>query len=76
VGDLVCKTILLVGTKDHKFEKWSLSWKGPYTIVKVITGNSYMLKMLQGEHLPRALNGRYFKKILPTCMAGHLSSKG
>jgi hypothetical protein len=24
VGDLVWKTILLVGTKDHKFKKWSL----------------------------------------------------
>jgi hypothetical protein len=39
VGDLVWKTILPVGTKDHKFGKWSPSWEGPYTIVKVITGN-------------------------------------
>jgi hypothetical protein len=44
--------------------------------VKVITENSYMLKTLQGEHLPRALNGRYLQKILPKCMAGRLSSKG
>jgi hypothetical protein len=66
VGDLVWKTILPVGTKDHKFRKWSLSWKGPYTIVKVITGNSYMLKTLRGEHLPRAINGRYLKKYYPT----------
>jgi hypothetical protein len=62
VGDLVWKTILHVSTKDHKFGKWSPSWEGPYTIVKVITGNSYMLKTLRGEHLPRALNGRYMKK--------------
>jgi hypothetical protein len=62
VGDLVWKTILPVGTKDHKFGKWSLSWEGPYTIMKVITENSYMLRMLRGEHLPRALNGRYLKK--------------
>jgi hypothetical protein len=61
VGDIVWKTILPIGTKDHKFKKWSPSWKGQYTVVKVITGNSYMLKMLQGEHLPRALNGRYLK---------------
>jgi hypothetical protein len=66
VGDLVWKTILPVGTKDHKFEKWSPSWEGPYTIVKVITGNSYMLRMLWGEHLPRALNGRYLKKYYPS----------
>jgi hypothetical protein len=32
VGDLVWKTILPVGTKDHKFGKWSLSWEGPYTM--------------------------------------------
>jgi hypothetical protein len=75
VGELVWKTILPVGTKDHKFRKWSPSWEGPYTIVKVITENSYMLNTLRGEHLPRALNGRYLKKILPKCMAGRLSSK-
>jgi hypothetical protein len=31
---------------------------------------------LQGEHLPRALNGRYLEKILLECMVGRLSSKG
>jgi hypothetical protein len=66
VGDLVWKTILHVNTKDHKFRKLSLSWEGPYTIVKVIIGNSYMLKTLRGEHLPRALDGRYFKKYYPS----------
>jgi hypothetical protein len=66
VGDLVSKIILPVGTKDHKFGKWSPSWEGPYTIVKLITGNSYMLKTLWGEHLPRALNGRYLKKYYPS----------
>jgi hypothetical protein len=46
VGDLVWKTILPLGIKDHKFGKWSPSWEGPYTIVKVITITSYMLKTL------------------------------
>jgi hypothetical protein len=46
VGDLVWKTILPLGIKDHKFGKWSPSWEGPYTIVKVITRTSYMLKTL------------------------------
>jgi hypothetical protein len=46
LGDLVWKTISPISTKDHKFGKWSPSWEGPYTIVKVITGNSYMLKTL------------------------------
>jgi hypothetical protein len=30
VGDMLWKTILPLKTKDHKFYKWSLSWKGPY----------------------------------------------
>jgi hypothetical protein len=34
--------------------------------VKVSTENSYMLKILRGEHLPRALNGRYLKKYYPS----------
>jgi hypothetical protein len=66
VGDLIWKTILPDSTKDHKFGKWSLSCEGPYTIVKVITENSYMLKTLRGEYLSRALNGRYMKKYYPS----------
>jgi hypothetical protein len=66
VGDLVSKTILPVGTMDHKFGKWSPSWEGSYTIMKVITGNYYMLRTLRGEYLPRALNGRYLKKYYPS----------
>jgi hypothetical protein len=46
VGGLVWKAILPIGIKDHKFGKWSPSWKGTYTIVKVIIGNFYMLKTL------------------------------
>jgi hypothetical protein len=61
-GDLIWKTILPVSTRDHKFRKWSPSREGTYTIVKVITENSYLLKTLQGKHLPRALNGRYLEK--------------
>eukprot|EP00267_Zea_mays_P035581 XP_008671696.1 uncharacterized protein LOC103649133 [Zea mays] len=32
VGDLVWKTILPLRSGDRKFEKWSLSWEGPYKI--------------------------------------------
>ena len=66
VGELVWKTILPLGTKSNKFGKWSPSWEGPYKIVKVIFGNSYMVETMQGEHLPRALNGRYLKKYYPS----------
>jgi len=44
VGELVWKTILPLGTKSNKFGKWSPSWEGPYKIVKVIFGNSYMVE--------------------------------
>ena len=66
VDDLVWKTILPLGAKDNKFEKWSLNWEGPYKIMKVVTGNLYMMESLQGTHLPRALNGKYLKKYYPS----------
>ena len=34
VGDLVWKIILPIGTKDHKFGKWSPSREGPSKTVK------------------------------------------
>ena len=66
VGDLVWKTILPLGMKSNKFGKWSSSWEGPYKIIKVISGNSYMMETMQGESLPRAINGRYLKKFYPS----------
>ena len=66
VGDLVWKTILPLGTKSNKFSKWSPSWEGPCKIIKVIYRNSYMMETVQGEHLPRAINGRYLKKYYPS----------
>ena len=58
VGELVWKTILPLGTKSNKFGKWSPSWEETYKIIKVIFGNSYLVETMQGECLPRALNGR------------------
>jgi hypothetical protein len=66
VGELVWKTILPLRTKDINFGKWSPSWEGPYNIVKVIVGNSYMMESFQGTRLPRALNGWYLKKYYPS----------
>ena len=66
VGELVWKTILPLGTKSNKFGKWSPSWEGPYKIVKIIFGNSYMVETMQGERLPRALNVGYLKKYYPS----------
>jgi hypothetical protein len=66
VGDLVGKTILPIGSKSNKFGKWSPSWEGSYKIIKVCSKNSYMVESLQGQQLPRALNGRYLKKFYPS----------
>ena len=66
VGDLVWKTILPLGMKSNKFGKWLPSWEGPYKIVKVISGNSYMMETVQGERPRRAINGRYVKKFYPS----------
>jgi hypothetical protein len=52
VGDLVWKTILPIGSKSNKFSKWSPSLEGPYKVVRVCFGNSYMVESLQGQQLP------------------------
>jgi hypothetical protein len=46
VGDLVWKTILPIGAKSNKFGKWSPSWEDPSKVVKVCSGNSYMMDTL------------------------------
>jgi hypothetical protein len=48
VGYFVWKTILPIGSKSITFGKWSLSWEGPYKVVKVCFRNSYMVESLQG----------------------------
>jgi hypothetical protein len=65
VRDLVWKTVLPLRSRDRKFDKWSPSWKGPYRITQVIAGNAYVLQTLQGEDLPKALNGRLLKQHHP-----------
>jgi dihydroneopterin aldolase len=54
VGDLVWKTIFPIGSKSNKFGKWSPCWECPYKVVRVCSGNSYMVESLQGQQLPRA----------------------
>jgi hypothetical protein len=48
VRDLVWKTILPIGSRSSKFGKWSPSWEGPYKVVKICSGNSYIVETLQG----------------------------
>jgi hypothetical protein len=58
VGDLVWKTILLLGTQSGKFVKWSPRWEGPFRVIRVVSGNAYFLEDLEGQSLPIALKGR------------------
>jgi hypothetical protein len=65
-GELVWKVILLIGSKDSKFGKWSPHWEGPYRITRVALGNAYFYETLEGEEYSRAVNGKYFKKYYPS----------
>jgi hypothetical protein len=65
-GDLVCKALLLIGTKYCAFGKWSPNWEGPFRVVRCVPGNAYMLKTLLGEEFSTAINGRYLKKYYPS----------
>jgi hypothetical protein len=66
VGDLVCKTILPLGTRSSKFGKWSPSWEGPFTVIRIVSGNAYFVADLEGHSLPKALNGNYLKCYYPS----------
>jgi hypothetical protein len=61
VGDLVWKMILPLGTRSGKFGKWSSSWEGPLSVIRVVSGNAYFVEDLEGHSLPKALNGKYLK---------------
>nr|QBA09453.1 ty3-gypsy sub-class retrotransposonable element polyprotein [Oryza sativa Japonica Group] len=65
-GELVWKLILLIGTRDSKFGKWSPNWERPFQIHKVVSKGAYMLHGLDGEVYGRALNGKYLKKYYPS----------
>jgi hypothetical protein len=66
VRDLVWKSILPIGSRSSKFEKWSLNWEGPYRIEEVVSGNSYMVRSIQGTSLLRAINGKYMNMYYPS----------
>ena len=52
--------------KKVKLKSFQVGDLGPYKIIKAIFGNSYVMEMVQGERLPRAINGRYLKKYYPS----------
>jgi hypothetical protein len=62
IDELVWKMILPIGWRDNKFGKWSPSWEGPYQVTRIVPGNAYFLKTLEGKSLSKALNVKYLKK--------------
>jgi hypothetical protein len=62
VGNLVWKMILLGGSWDNKFRKWSRSWEDPYKVTRIVSGNEYFLENLERRELPQSLNGKYPKR--------------
>jgi hypothetical protein len=66
VGDLLWKTILLLGTRSGKFGKWSPSWEAPFRVVQVVPSNAYFVEDLEGHSLLKALNGKYLKCYYPS----------
>ncbi|XP_059669376.1 uncharacterized protein LOC132314542 [Cornus florida] len=65
-GNLVWKTVLLIGVNDRKYGKWSPNWEGPFMVYKVLKGDAYHLQDLDGEIHPRPINGRYLKTYCST----------
>ena len=62
-GELVWKVILLIGSKDNRFGKWSpTNLEGPYWITRVAPGNAYFYEILEVEEYSKVINGKYFKK--------------
>jgi uncharacterized protein with von Willebrand factor type A (vWA) domain len=55
-----------VGTRSGKFGKWSPSWEGPFTVIRVVLGNAYFMEDLKGHSSPKALNGKYLKCYYPS----------
>jgi hypothetical protein len=66
IRDMVWKMILPVGLQDNWFDKWSLSWEGPYKITRIVPGNAYFVETLERWELPKALNRKYLKRYYPS----------
>jgi hypothetical protein len=65
VGDLVWKTILLLGTQSGKFEKWSPSWEGQFRVIQVVLGNAYFMEDLKGPLTAESFKQKV-SKMLPS----------
>ena len=59
VRHLVWKTVLPLRSRDQSSTNGHQAGEGPYRITQVKASNAYMLQTLQGENLPKVLNGHF-----------------
>jgi hypothetical protein len=50
--------------------KWSPSWEDPYKITRIVVVTAYFVETLEGQELPKALNGKYLKWYYPSAWQG------
>jgi hypothetical protein len=50
-----------VGNSKWYVGKRSPSWEVPFKVIRVVSGNAYIMEDLEGYSLPKALNGKYLK---------------
>ncbi|CAN6721730.1 unnamed protein product [Malus baccata var. baccata] len=55
-GDLVWKTVLLLGAQLRGFGKWSPTWEGPFIISQVLDKGGYYLTDLEGNWQKHPIN--------------------
>ena len=64
-GELVWQTVLSVGIKDPRFDKWSPNWEGSFIVHKVLGKGAYRLKDRTGLIHRLPINEKFLKKYYP-----------
>ncbi len=61
VKDLVSKLMLPISKKSQLYGKWSPNWEGPFRVSRVVKGNFYYLKTLEGSESNKPINKKHLK---------------
>ncbi|KAM2096523.1 hypothetical protein EV1_018577 [Malus domestica] len=64
-GELVWQTMLPVGIKDLRFNKWSPNWEGSFVVHKVLGKGAYHLRDRTGIIHKLPIKGKFLKKYYP-----------
>ena len=62
MGDMVLKWD---ARRDEKGKHWRFDnlWFGPFKISKFWRNNTFVLQNIEGEEIPRPVNGNFFKQF-------------